>query len=168
MAYDSAGVTVASEFVALPPTLVGEAGTSFFVALLTNQKSYQKPVGLDTDAPIPGRSFYTGTPVVSGGGSLVPSENLFPLNPVDIGNFTLHAVAANPLDLDADGVPDVCQGPPTCAPDVTGDGVVDTLDLNTVLVGFGMMTDAGDTNGDGIVDSLDLNAVLVAFGRSCE
>lgn len=55
-----------------------------------------------------------------------------------------------------------------CPADVTGDGVVDSLDLNGVLAAFGSAGElAGDVTGDGVVDSLDLNAVLAAFGGGC-
>lgn len=51
-------------------------------------------------------------------------------------------------------------------PDLSGDGVVDSLDLNILLVAFGS-TGAGDLTGDGITDSLDLNTLLAQFGGQC-
>ena len=50
-----------------------------------------------------------------------------------------------------------------CPADVTGDGIVDVLDLLDVLAGWGGSGPA-DVNGDGIVDVLDLLDVLGAWG----
>jgi len=44
--------------------------------------------------------------------------------------------------------------------DVTGDGIVDVLDLLAVLGAWGTSNPAADVTGDGIVDVLDLLAVL--------
>lgn len=54
-------------------------------------------------------------------------------------------------------------GAPSCPADVTGDAVVDVLDLLEVLSKWGGSGSA-DVNGDGIVDVLDLLAVLSAWG----
>lgn len=67
---------------------------------------------------------------------------------------------------------------PTCAPDLDGDGMVDSSDLNTCLGLFGQQADGGlddpaqpasiaDIDGSGMVDSADLNAILAAFGEPC-
>lgn len=52
--------------------------------------------------------------------------------------------------------------------DVSGDGVVDFTDLNTVTSEFGLSGSllAGDANTDGVVDFLDLNLVLSNFGNT--
>jgi len=55
---------------------------------------------------------------------------------------------------------------PECPADITGDGVVDVLDLLEVLSQWGTSGDA-DITGDGIVDVLDLLEVLAAWGP-CE
>ena len=55
-------------------------------------------------------------------------------------------------------------GPP-CPADITGDGVVDVLDLLEVLSQWGT-TGSADINEDGTVDVLDLLEVLSAWG-SC-
>jgi len=52
----------------------------------------------------------------------------------------------------------------TCPADITGDGVVDVLDLLEVLSQWGGSGTA-DINGDGIVDVLDLLEVLGAWGE---
>ncbi len=57
--------------------------------------------------------------------------------------------------------------PVDCPADLTGDGVIDALDLNVVLASFGS-GDGGDITGDGVTDSADLNEVLSVFGESCD
>ncbi len=55
---------------------------------------------------------------------------------------------------------------PPCPADLTGDGQVNSADLNTILAAFGA-SDAGDTDEDGDTDSADLNTVLAQFGTGC-
>ena len=54
-----------------------------------------------------------------------------------------------------------------CGADVTGDGVIDTLDLLAIIDAWGTADPDADINGDGIVDVLDLLAVLAGWGP-CE
>lgn len=56
-----------------------------------------------------------------------------------------------------------------CPGDSDGNSVVDFLDLNRVLSGFGMSGAclAGDINRDGVVNFLDLNLVLGNYGLRC-
>lgn len=56
-----------------------------------------------------------------------------------------------------------------CNGDVSGDGLVDFVDLNLVLSDFGMsgLCRSGDANRDGMTDFTDLNIVLSAFGTAC-
>ncbi len=58
---------------------------------------------------------------------------------------------------------------PPCDGDVSGDRVVDFVDLNVVLSIYGQTGPAlpGDLNADGVVDFLDLNIVLSEFGSAC-
>jgi len=56
-----------------------------------------------------------------------------------------------------------CEPPGECPADITGDGVVDVLDLLEVLSQWGGSGTA-DINGDGVVDVLDLLEVLGAWG----
>ncbi len=54
--------------------------------------------------------------------------------------------------------------------DVTGDGIVDLLDLSQVLFSFGQTVPAGtsgDTDGNGVVDLTDLQNILFDFGLPC-
>jgi len=53
---------------------------------------------------------------------------------------------------------------PACPADVTGDGVVDVLDLIEVLDAWGESGGPADVTGDGIVDVLDLIEVLYGWG----
>jgi glucose/arabinose dehydrogenase len=71
-------------------------------------------------------------------------------------------------DINDNGVPDSCE--PGCGEDVTGDFVVDVLDLNRVLGAFNQPAAAdpdADVNGDGTIDVLDLNALLALFNQPC-
>ncbi len=56
---------------------------------------------------------------------------------------------------------------PSCPADITGDGVVDVLDLLAVLSAWVDYDPDADITGDGIVDVLDLLEVLAAWGP-CE
>ncbi len=68
------------------------------------------------------------------------------------------------LDNDGDGTFDSDDGDcAMCAADITGDDVVDVLDLLEVLAQWGTSGSA-DITGDGIVNVLDLVEVLSAWG----
>ena len=54
--------------------------------------------------------------------------------------------------------------PSNCPADINGDGEVNVLDLNELLVAWGATGGPQDINGDGIVNVLDLLAVLAAWG----
>ncbi len=61
--------------------------------------------------------------------------------------------------------------PPTveCEGDVSGDNMVDSIDLNLMLGEFGCTDGCGaDLDGDGDTDSADLNILLGAFGDVCD
>ena len=55
---------------------------------------------------------------------------------------------------------------PPCPADITDDGVVDGLDMSTVLAQWNG-TGSGDINSDGVVDATDMSVVLAAWG-SCQ
>jgi hypothetical protein len=66
-------------------------------------------------------------------------------------------------DLDGDGILDACQ----CIADVSGNGIVDGVDLAAVLGSWGSNGKgefSTDTNGDGVVDGTDLATVLSGWG----
>lgn len=74
------------------------------------------------------------------------------------------------FDIQVDNITITPIDTPTCDQDVSGDGTIDSTDLNVVLGNFGIGgadPEDGDTNGDGEVDSDDLNAVLGSFGEDC-
>jgi hypothetical protein len=81
------------------------------------------------------------------------------------GEFDISVKADKWLSSMAENVPhDAGQIEFFCyAGDTNNDDVVDTLDLNAVLLGFG--GDEPDLNLDGMVDLIDLNYVLVNFGK---
>ena len=58
-----------------------------------------------------------------------------------------------------------------CPQDITGDGVVNVLDLLDLLLCFGLPAvpgcEAEDVNGDGSVNVLDLIDLLLVFGQAC-
>ena len=59
------------------------------------------------------------------------------------------------------GVLDICHA---IRPDLSGDGVVNTLDLSLVLSAFGSTGSRMDLTGDGIVDGADLSVILNGWG----
>jgi hypothetical protein len=92
-------------------------------------------------------------------------------------SFTAHSVT-----IDASEIGGVTVAPdqlvsieitfaPVCPEDVTGDGVINVLDLIDLLLCFGQPAvpgcEAEDVNGDGTVNVLDLIDVLLEFGQSC-
>ena len=60
---------------------------------------------------------------------------------------------------------------PSACPDLNGDGMVDLVDLATLLAHFGTPVGAtrteGDTDRDGDVDLTDLAVLLAQFGALC-
>ncbi len=97
--------------------------------------------------------------------------------PADAASFRLDLYAR--LDCGVfintfyDAVSVVAVESPACPEDVTGDGVVDSADLNALLASFGLDVNAptfnpdADINRDGVIDSQDLNALLASFGQLC-
>jgi hypothetical protein len=74
-------------------------------------------------------------------------------------------------DANANGIPDCCDAGTSCEPcegDVTGNGLVDGLDLAAVLGAWGTNGKGEfptDRNNDGIVDAQDLALVLSGWGK---
>ncbi len=78
-------------------------------------------------------------------------------------------IAADPsLDANNNGILDSCEEEPTCTGDISGDGVVNGVDLLILLNDFGPCAVgspcAGDLSGDGTVNGVDLLILLNAFG----
>jgi hypothetical protein len=73
-------------------------------------------------------------------------------------------------DLNANNIPDCCEGgvPCSCPADLDGNGEINSIDLAIILDKFG--TDGGkdypnaDVDGSGIVDAADLTAILSGWG----
>lgn len=68
---------------------------------------------------------------------------------------------------DAPGEPVAALPPTACAPDLDGDGVIDSADLNALLASFGCQR-CQDIDGDGAMTSTDLNLLLQDFGAVCD
>lgn len=86
---------------------------------------------------------------------------------VDIGAYEAPYESPYFADINNDGIPDECQ----CVADIVPDGMIDLLDLSTLLASFGAPNGAtfadGDLDGDRDVDIVDLSALLANFGRIC-
>ncbi|MCL4222120.1 MAG: VCBS repeat-containing protein [Phycisphaerales bacterium] len=83
-------------------------------------------------------------------------------------------------DINGDGYDDLVTGysgdvcirvffaiPPACAPDLTGDGVLDFFDVQAFLQAFSSQQPSGDFNHDGAYDFFDVQAFLQAFANGC-
>ena len=71
-------------------------------------------------------------------------------------------IASGTADADADGRLDLCERK---LGDLNLDGVVNAIDLATVLANWGApVNGGGDTNGDGLVNAIDLATVLGNWG----
>jgi hypothetical protein len=169
--------------IAIEPTSIGPAGTSFFAGVLYRDEfGNQFPVAVDL-AQTDLRSWVAAGPTVDpdnlsgaavygyltqadamirarGFDGVLPDDcngNGVP-DSCDIADGTL-------ADSDGDGVPDCCSAPRgcgSCAVDLTGDGVVDAADISAMLVAWG--SPQGDVNGDGLTDAADLAALLIGWG----
>lgn len=181
----TAGATVEHPFsaamtrVALAPTYVGPAGTSFFVGA-----SYVDTPSFDDFGPIAGdfTSPWAGTGWVMFGTNVIDlSANSTPQPAITGGtggpfNPMVRAVVQRLPDCDNDGALDTCEiaNDPSldlngngrldaCEPigDVNGDGTVGGADLAIVLGLWGKTQP--DLTGDGIVDAADVAVVLGAW-----
>jgi len=56
---------------------------------------------------------------------------------------------------------------PDCAPDLTGDGVLDFFDVSAFLNAFSAQDPIADFTGDGVFDFFDVQAFLQAFAAGC-
>jgi hypothetical protein len=85
---------------------------------------------------------------------------------IDYGQILSGIIA----DTNTNGIPDCCEASVSCIPcegDVSGNGVVDGVDLAAVLGAWGSSGKgefSTDTNGDGFVDGADLATVLSGWG----
>ena len=77
---------------------------------------------------------------------------------------TLTSVEVHLLAVTHFSIGELRLAPLSCPADVTGDGVVDVLDLLAVLAEWGQHSGPADITGDGLVDTLDLLEILGAWG----
>lgn len=57
--------------------------------------------------------------------------------------------------------------PPPCEGDADGNGVINFMDITSVLTHFGMPGPVGDANFDGVVTFGDISTILMAWGNVC-
>lgn len=74
------------------------------------------------------------------------------------------ALGVSGADTDGDGIPDVCE---VCAPDLNGDGLVNTQDFLAFLNLWVAGDPIADWNGDGTVNTQDFLAYLNAWAAGC-
>lgn len=92
-------------------------------------------------------------------------QGMWCVTPQTIETLTPFGIPIALAAADADA-PAVCDRPCSnvCPGDVSGDGVVDGLDLGAILSGWGSAGPDGDVNDDGIVDGIDLGYILSGWG----
>ena len=166
--------------VSIPPTYVGEAGTSFFAGVRYDDVFNTAPIPLDQDGDGDGQSWLGWTvnqPIdlnnLAGAGIYQFSADDFLLRVVG-GDGSLERDCNANLTLDAcdiadggsddangNGTPDECE----CIGDVDGDGTIAFGDLLAVLSAWGPCGDcAEDLDGSGDVGFNDLLLLLAAWG----
>ncbi len=175
--------------VPIPPTYVGEAGTSFFVGAWYRSPYGGSPIMIDDAAPgVPNEWNW----VVYDIGVSVDLANLnqhyflhWPYHnffvdgiahdgtsfPADCnGNGTIDIcdiLDGESLDDNGNGIPDECES--ACPADLDANGVVNGADMGLFFVQWGACTGdcSADFNGDGQVNGVDLGSFLKAWG-ACE
>lgn len=132
-------------------------GEALYVALAIPSSHESDWVGVHRlDGPVvPGRSFYGAWMERDVDFKLIGQELQFS---EPSANYRCTAEFASPLDLDGDGVPDVC----ACTGDLDKSGAVDGADLGALLAAWG--TPELDLDGDNIVSGSDLGLLLGAWG----
>ena len=169
--------------IGIPPTYVGEAGTSFFIGAYQRTDFGTSPIGLDFEDP-EGESWFSATvdyqmdidDLAGTAYTASWSAHDFMLRAVTSSanlaedcneNGVLDScdvIDGGSKDADGDGVPDECDG--SCLGDLNSDGRVDGGDLIVLLGAWGEPGPLGDLNDDGMVDGSDLLELLSAWG-SC-
>ncbi len=166
--------------VAIPPTYVGPAGTSFFVGVhFYDLWSSAKPIAIDVDEPHSGRGW-----IAYAIGGFVDLNNLTAggLMPWPYHDLLVRAVGSDGTlgedcnanqtldecdiaggssgDANGNGAPDECE----LIGDLNGDGVVNAADLAVLLDAWGQGGGPADLDGDGLVGAADLTILLGAWG----
>lgn len=123
---------------------------------------------------LPGMQLFIGGEVVTVHSSGLPENSLAGSPLGNDGEFALRVLTDDAVEVVATGNFESFREaffgpppPPACPADLSGDGQVNSIDLNAVLGAFGSASPSGDVNGSGFVDSVDLNAVLALFGQAC-
>jgi hypothetical protein len=152
--------------VAIPPTLVGNPGDSFFVgAYLTYASGY--PASQDTSSAPAQRSWVA---IADAGGIDYNNLALNPPFPIDAagypGNWLLRAQAAgSPHDCNANAVPDECDIASGSSHDVNGNGIPDECDA---ALPSGAVPDGGNVSGTPLTMHKLVNGDLALdWGGSC-
>lgn len=111
----------------------------------------------------------TARSLVVGVGSHVHGQG-FALRDAGEYDVTLVAWDLNGVYTDSRPVTFHVRAAPPCIGDINNDGVVNTVDLGSLLGEFGHTVDeddANDINHDGVVNTVDLGLLLGRFGHGC-
>ena len=138
--------------VAIPPTYVGEAGTSFFAGVRYDDFLNTAPIPVDQSGVGDGQSWLAFT--VNGPIDLndLPSAGVYQFSD---GDFLLRVVGSDgslEQDCNANVVLDACDIEDGVSEDSNGNGRPDECEC------------VGDVDGDGTIDFADLLAVLATWG----
>ena len=134
--------------VAIPPTVVGPAGTGFFVGAILTYQAGEKPSSLDSTTPS-GQTWL----VADAAGPIDPNNLAASAIPpfVAINGVALVRAVAPGDDCNNNVVPDICEGSNDVATFV-GEAIA--------TVPNPLLTCLFDSNGDGAVNGLDIQAFV--------
>lgn len=142
---------------AIPPVVVGPAGTSFFVGVMMTTAT--APAAIDRDPPYLARSWVAAGPPggldpADLGGAALPVERTGDVSPAFAGNWLIRArgVPAG-TDCNHNGVPDQCDLAEDPRLDCNGNGLLDACDV---------ANGAEDCNTNGVPDACELAAATAA------
>ena len=163
----------------VPPTYVGNPGTSFFIGAHITFQQGEHPIPLDSSPPSQGQSWITvgdnmedlnenfylmntdesnfpGNWLIRGRREIIPDCNSNGvLDECDIADKTSQ-------DVNNNGIPDECESQ-TCPWDIDNSGSVGVGDLLMMFAQWGTPGSA-DFNNDGIVNTSDLLILLANWG----
>lgn len=128
------------------------SGVESFIVTIDNNADFSSPVLTANVSPSAG-----------------PVTSYLPNPPLAEDTVYFAKVAAKNAAGQTLGSPNVIQFTTEvgCLGDTTGDGAVNSEDLNLLLAVFGTSNASGDLNNDGAVNSSDLNVLLANFGATC-
>lgn len=105
--------------------------------------------------------------VVLSQAGIVPSNFNVPIGNLEYCTEYFWSVSAVNANGSTQASNAVCSFTTRLAGDISGDTLVDTADLGTLISDFGTSMERSDINGDGIVDTADLGILIGNFGQSC-